>query len=327
MTTRLHRRAALAGLSAAALAATLAPLPAGADNFPSKPVTLVVPFPAGGGGDFTARMVGAALAERLGVPVNVENKPGGDGVIGASAVAQAAPDGYSLLFATPSPLNYAPAIHRSKPPYDPVTDFRAVSTLSSFVFAFCVNADLPVTTLAEFVDYAQAHPGEVSYGTGDATSIIAMEQFTRAAGIDLLHIPYSGSAAAEADLVANRIQGMFLTPSTIGKLSDRVKPLAVLYPERSAIVPELPTFQELGYAAVDLLPWSGFFTTGGAPDEAVGVMSEALRDVLADPELVAKFASLGMEVEGSTPEVLAQILTEQVKIWRDMVDAAGIATD
>ncbi|MFV0383139.1 Bug family tripartite tricarboxylate transporter substrate binding protein [Paracoccus sp. (in: a-proteobacteria)] len=327
MTEQINRREILAGLGVAGLAGALAPLPAWAESFPSKPVTLVVPFSAGGGGDFAVRLVGTALAKNLGVPVNVENKPGGEGVIGATAVARAKPDGYTVLFATPTSMNYAPAIHRTRPPYDPTKDFRAVSTFASFVFTLCVNAELPVTTLAEFVAYAKENPGDVSYGTGDATSIIAFEQFARAAGIELLHIPYNGTAEAEADLVANRIQCMFLSTSGVKKLGDAIRPLAALYPERTEIVPDVPTFKELGYGAVDLLPWSGFFTTGGAPDEAVNGMSAALQQVLAEPELVAKFAEFGNVVEGSAPEVLDQVLAEQLQVWRDMVDAAGIATD
>ncbi|MCB1360689.1 MAG: tripartite tricarboxylate transporter substrate binding protein [Rhodobacter sp.] len=325
--TTIHRRTLLATLGAAGLAATLAPGVSLAQAFPSQPVSIVVPFPAGGGGDFAARMVADKLAVQLGVPVNVINRPGGDGVIGASEVAHATPDGYTLLMATPSPMAYVPAIHRTNPPYDPLTDFRAVSTFASYVFVFAVNSDLPVTDLAGFVDYVHAHPGEVNYGTGDSTSIIAMAQFAQGADLDMVHIPYNGSADAQADLVANRIQGMFLTFDGLSRLGDAVRPLAVLYPERSSLVPDMPTFQELGYAGVDLLPWSGFFTTGGAPDEVVNAMSGALQTVLADPELVSRFEAFGNSVAGSPPEVLNDILVQQLAVWRHMVDVAGIETD
>ena len=327
MMKSISRRAFVAGLGAVGLSTSLMSGTSFAETFPSKPVNIVVPFPAGGGGDSAVRLVSKALSEKLKVPVNVLNKPGGDGVIGGTAVARAEPDGYTLLFATPTAMNYAPAIHRTKPAYDPVKDFKPVSTFASYAFVFSVNSKLPVKTLAEFVDYVHKHPGEVNYGTGDATSIIAISQFAQAAKLDMVHIPYNGGAEAEADLAANRIQAMFLTLSSIKRFGDGVNQLAVLYPERAKVVPDLPTFKELGYASVNLLPWSGFFTTAGAPDDVVNNMSLALREVLREPKLVAIFEKFGNSIAGSEPAVLAKILDEQLVVWRHMVGVAGIKTD
>ncbi|WP_323034469.1 tripartite tricarboxylate transporter substrate binding protein [Pararhodobacter sp.] len=325
--TTLKRRTTLAGFVALTAALTLPGVTLADEAFPAKPVTIVVPFAAGGGGDFAARMVAASLQEHLGVPVNVLNRPGGDGVIGATAVATAEPDGYTLLMATPSPMNYAPAIHRTNPPYDPIADFRPVSSFGPYVFEFVVNSELPVTTLDEFVAYVRAHPGEVNYATGDSTAIVATAQFAEAAGLDMVHIPYSGSGAALPDLAANRVQAMFLTLSAIRQLEDKVRPLAVLFPERTHIDPDLPTFVELGYASVDLDPWSGFFTTAGAPDDVVNQMSEALNVVLSQPELVERFATFGTILQPGTPEELGETLAYQLGVWRRMVDLIGIPTD
>lgn len=314
-------------LIAAAALATLAPASFAQSDFPSKSLRLVVPFPAGGAGDTMARIIATPLAQALGQSVVVDNKPGADGLLGANEVARSAPDGYTLLMATASPIVYVPSVHITKPPYDPIRDFAPVTHFTSFTYVFAVHESVPAKTMEEFIAYVRKNPGKVSYGTGDATSILTMAQFAQAAKLDMVHIPYKGGAAATTDLMAGRVHAMILTPADVDKFQGKLTPLVVLLPKRSPIVPNVPTFAELGMPQVNVLPWSGIFVAGKTPRAIVDKLSQELNAVFKRPELVAQFRKFGMGLEGSTPEALAEIVKTQLAVWREGVKLAKIPTD
>jgi tripartite-type tricarboxylate transporter receptor subunit TctC len=296
-------------------------------DYPSRPITIVMPFTAGGAGDILIRAIAQELKSELNQSVVVENVTGAGGEIAAGQVARSAPDGYRMLFATAGPLNYAPSVHLTKPPYDPIKDFSPVTTLGVYSAVLAVHESVPARNLKELVAHAKANPNKLAYGTSNSTGIVTMVQLTNAAGIEMLHIPYKGEAQALPDLLAGRIHLMILSPQVLEQLQGKAKPVVVFGPHRVSGFPDVRTVTEEGFAGINVVQWLGFVMPGGTPKAIVQRMSQALNTVFGKPEIKKRAESSGTVIGGSTPEQMAELIKTQLDAWRAAVKAANIPTD
>jgi tripartite-type tricarboxylate transporter receptor subunit TctC len=312
------------------LACLLMVLPAAAasaQTYPSKPVRLIVTFAPGGGADFVARAIAPGLSEALGQPVVVDNKAGANGVVGADAAAKAAPDGYTLLLGTAGTLAVAP--HLGEPlPFDPLRDLIPVSLVATSAFAITVNKAVPVDTLAALVAYAKAHPDKLNYGssgTGGAPHLAA-ELFCSMAGVQMTHVPYRGLAPAIADLISGQIQVLFADVSLVAShvKSGALRGLAVTGANRSTVLPDLPPVAEAGVPGYSAGTWYGIFLPAGTPAVIVTRVAEALKKVMASPELKATLAAQGVDAAWDTPEQFATFVREDSDKWRALIRKADI---
>ena len=311
-----------------AAAATTAPLQAYSQSgFPSKPIRVLVPFPPGGGGDISVRLVAKSLATALGVPIIVDNKPGADGAIAAAELMRSSPDGHTIMFGSPSALLFVPLTHLTKPPYDTLKDFEPISHFLSFTYFLYVNDAVPASTMDEFLAYVRRNPGKIAYGTGDSTQIIALAQLSQQAKLDMINVPYKGTSQALQDFVGGRIQVMVSGIETIETTKGKAKPLAVLLPKRSALRSDVPTFAEAGLRQVNLRPWTGFFAPANTPKNVLERLSSQMALVFKQPELQEFFSSRGSILESSTPEAMRDILIEQIPVWRDAIKFAKVPTE
>ncbi len=324
----LQRRSFTLGTIASALSGVVLPRGASAQTaaFPHRPLRIVVSFAAGGGSDISARLLAKPLSEALGQPVIVDNKPGGDGVIAGTEVAKALPDGHTLFLATASPITYIPAVQLTKPPYDPLKDFAAVTHFVSYTYVLVVHESVPARSFAEFAAYAKANPGKLAYGAANATTQLALAQMAQANKLDMTHVPYKGESLALPDLRAGRIHAMFVAPNMIDLLEGKVKPVAVLGDKRSALLPDVPTFAEVGVPGVNILPWSGIFTTGGTPAPIVERLSTELNTIFRMPDIQARLNQAGSVLQGSTPAYLTELVKSQFTNWKAAVKLANIPT-
>ena len=300
-------------------------LPAHAQTYPNKPIRLIVPFPAGGAADLAARTVMQALSQGLGQPVIIDNRGGADGAIAGNAVISAAPDGYTILFATTTGLNAAPTL-RKQPPYDPVTAFTPVSLVGRFGFFLFVHESVPAKNVPEFLNYVRANPGKINYGTGNGTSILATAQLALIEKLDIAHIPYKGDAPATADLIAGRVQMMIGTPgSAMPQVREgRVRVLATLLANRSSLAPEAPTTVEAGLGKLTISPWAGLFGPAGLPREVVDRLAREMKVVAARKDVREALDRIAFDLQSSTPEEMAAILKEQLEVWKKTVQEVGM---
>jgi tripartite-type tricarboxylate transporter receptor subunit TctC len=299
-----------------------------AAQYPSKPIRLVVPFPPGGAADLAARVVVQPLSQGLGQPIIIENKSGADGAIAGDAVLRAAPDGYTLLFATNTGLCAAPTL-RKNPPYDPIADFTPVSMIGKFGFFLFVHADVPAKTVPELLAYVRANPGKLNYGTGNSTSIIATAQLAQLEKLDMVHVPYKGDAPVTIDLVAGRVQMVFATPGSAlpHAKEGRLRVLATLLPNRSALIPEAPTMAEVGLTKLSIASWAGLFGPAKLPREIVDRLAREMKTVMARADVREQLGRYAFEGESSSPEELGAFLKEQLGVWRQTIKDTGIQPD
>ena len=297
----------------------------GAQPYPNKPIRMVVPFPAGGAADLAARTVTQALSQVLGQAVVIDNRGGADGAIAGDVVVRAAPDGYTILFATTTGLNAAPTM-RKQPPYDPIKDFTPVSLVGKFGFFLFVHESVPARTVPEFLAYVRANPGKLNYGTGNGTSILTTAQLALAERLDMLHVPYKGDAPATADLIAGRVQMMIGTPgSALPQVKEgRLRVLATLLPNRSPLAPETPTATEAGLGKLTITPWAGLFGPPKLPAEVVERLGAAMKTVAGRTEVREALDRIAFQLQSSTPLELADLLKAQLAIWRKTVQEVGI---
>ena len=300
-------------------------LPAYAQTYPNKPIRMIVPFPAGGAADLAARTVMQALSQGLGQPVIIDNRGGADGAIAGNAVISAAPDGYTILFATTTGLNAAPTL-RKQPPYDPVTAFTPVSLVGRFGFFLFIHESVPAKNVPEFLNYVRANPGKINYGTGNGTSILATAQLALIEKLDIAHIPYKGDAPATADLIAGRVQMMIGTPgSAMPQVREgRVRVLATLLANRSSLAPEAPTTVEAGLGKLTISPWAGLFGPAGLPREVVDRLAREMKVVAARKDVREALDRIAFDLQSSTPEEMAAILKEQLEVWKKTVQEVGM---
>ena len=294
-----------------------------AQSYPSKPIRFVVGFPPGGSADPTARIVGAALAESLGQPVVVENRPGGDSAIGAEYVSRQAPDGYTLFFGSNSAMTAAVALKKA-PLYDPLKDFSPIGLVGRATFFFDVPATEPAKTLQEFISYARANPGKLNYGTGNPLSILSNVQIMNAAGIEMVHVPYKGEGPLTPDLVAGRVQSAILSnPAGIELVkSGRLRALAVLADQRSGLLPDVPTFAEAGLPQITVRQWAGVYGPAKLPREIVERLNKEVTAVVKRPDVVAKMQTYGYAAESSTPERMWEINRDDLALWKKLIAEA-----
>lgn len=321
MASLLRRTLLACGLSLA--------LPLAAQTWPSKPVRLIVPFPAGGATDILARALSQELGRKLGQSVVVDNKPGAGGTIGALAGAQAAPDGYTLLLTTSSTHSIGPAIN-PKIPYNAETDFTPIAYVASSPQVILVPLSSPAKNLKEFIEYARQNPGRLNYASsGNGTiSNLSTEIFKAQSGTFLVHIPYRGTGLSIADLVSGKVDVLFdSVVSGMPHVRDgKLRALAVTSLKRSALVPELPAVAELlpGFESVT---WFGVYGPRGLPPEIVNRVNQAVNAALAEADLKDRFARLGAETTGGTPQAFAAVVRAESAKWKKVITERKITAD
>ena len=297
-----------------------------AQSFPSHPVKIIVAFPPGGSTDITARLVAPKLAEMWKQPVVVENKPGAGANIGTDYVAKSAPDGHTLLLATTA-LAASAAVY-DKLPYDPFRDLAPVLFVSSIPNLLVVNPALPASTPREFVQYAKANPGKLSYASpGPATGQrLAFELIKQTAGIDFLHVPYKGGAPAGQAVMAGEVQAMIvnLVEALPQVKAGRMKAIAVTTAKRSPMLPEVPTLAETVTPGLDVSVWQGLLATGGTPKDAVARINKDFAAVLALPDVREKLAGMGMDIAPGTSAEFEQFLRAEIAQWKRVAQGANI---
>jgi tripartite-type tricarboxylate transporter receptor subunit TctC len=298
-----------------------------ADDFPSRAITFVAVFGAGSASDTICRIIADQLSVELKQSVVVEPRPGADGALAATYVARAAPDGYTLLLATNSPLSADPFLIKTS--YDPIKDFTPVTRVGSFTLMIVVNPNVPIHSLAEMVSYAKANPGKLSFASGNTAGIVAVATINHWAGTDILHVPYKTTPPALQDVMAGRVSMMladFTTASPHVK-SGALRAIAVSRIKRSSLFPDLPTIDESGLTGFNLDTWAGFVAPAKTPPAVVTRLNVALRKVIDQPDVQAKFRNVGFEGFSSTPEELGDYIKVQLGIWGKMIRAAGIGVE
>ncbi len=317
-------------LQAMAAALCVAASPAAlADSFPTKPIRLIVPFPAGGATDLFARTLSQKMGEKLGTTLIVDNKPGAGGAIGSDAAAKASPDGYTLLLATTSTHSIGPAIY-SKLPYDTVRDFTPIVHVGDAPSIMLVPNNSPAKTVQEWIDYAKKNPGKLNYGSSGNGTIVQLtaELFQSQAGISVQHIPYKGTALAIPDLISGKIDVLFdALPTGMPHVRNgRLRALGVTSLKRSPLAPDLPPI-------ADTLPgfesntWFGLYGPKGMPADLVTRINAAANQSLTDPEVRAKLAQLGISPATSTPAQFASMVAEDAAKWKKIIVDRKITGD
>lgn len=315
-------------LLAAATIMVAAAAPASAQqSYPNRPVQLVVPVPPGGAADFIARTVSAKLADALGQPVVINNQGGAGGTIASRGVAKAEPDGYTLLLNSITTHGIGPHLSATLP-YDPVTDFVPVILLAKLPLIMTITASLPAKTVQDVVQLAKAQPGQLAFassGNGGAPHL-AGELFKTITGTDLLHVPYRGSGPAVVDVVAGRIAIMFdAAPSLLPFVTaDKLRPLAAASTDRHRLLPDVPTFAEIGYGGMDISLWYGIAAPARTPQAIVQRLNGELVKILDMPDVRRSFAQQGAEAAGGSPEQFERFMHEESARWRVVVKQAGI---
>ncbi|MFG1359772.1 Bug family tripartite tricarboxylate transporter substrate binding protein [Xanthobacter pseudotagetidis] len=316
--------AALAALAAAPLLASATPA-AAQEAYPSRPIRFVVPFSAGSATDTLARVLGEKVSSILGQPVVVENLPGATGQIAASNVARSAPDGYSVLITSNSTHASNQALYK-KLSYDHIKDFEPVTTLGTITLALVVNPSVPAATTQDFVAYAKANPGKLSFGAGSTSSRLAVEMLKTGAGVDILYVPYKSNPQAVSDLLGGQIQVMFADISTTlpQARAGKLKALGVSSAERSKLAPELPTMREAGIAGYELTAWFAAFVPAKTPAPVIATLNKAMVQAMGDQSVQTALLNAGIEPNSSTPEGLAKLVAAETKKWAEITKAAGI---
>jgi tripartite-type tricarboxylate transporter receptor subunit TctC len=323
--SRILVRAVLAGLVVLGLG--FAQRQASAETrYPSKAVRIVLPFAAGGVADITARVIAEKLGAKLDGRFFVENQPGAGGIAAARTVIASAPDGHTLAL-----LSNGTAISVSlfaSLPYDPLKDFTPISSLGYFDFVFATNADSEFKTLADFVAAAKAKPGALNVGTINigSTQNLSAELFKTAAGIDFTIVPYRGTPEVLVSTMQGNLALMIDSYSSLkGNLAEnKLRALASSGPVRSESTPDIPTLQEAGVANYDVISWNALFAPAGTPPEIVKTLNQALREILAEPDVKKRLLELGIEARASTPEEISVRLKADIGKWRKVIEKAGI---
>ncbi|MGX9964096.1 Bug family tripartite tricarboxylate transporter substrate binding protein [Roseomonas sp. F4] len=329
MPTPRFRRALLGalGLLAATLPATLAG--AQAQDYPQRPIRLIVPFLAGAGTDLSARTAAEALTARLGRPVVVENRAGAGGTIGSALVAQAAPDGYTLLWGEAGGVTIQPILQRN-PPYAQ-SDFTYIAKFAETGMTYVVSSDVPVRSIAELQHYAAANPGRLRYGssgTGTSTQLSTV-LFLNTIGARMEHVPYGGVAGMVSDLVAGRIEFGLFTPAAVGALrgSDRIRILGISAPARHPSLPDVPTAREAGIAGAEITTWYGMLAPARLPPAIRQRLQAEIAAIAADPAVVERIRRINLEVAPVIGEAFEALVARETEVWRGIIRAEGIVAE
>ena len=314
-------------VSMAALGVAITSLHAGAQaTYPNKPIKIIAPVQPGGGVDLVARQTGDGLSKALGQPVVVENQSGGGGVVGSQATARAAPDGYTLMVGYVGTHGTNPAVR--KLPYDAIKDFTPVAMVGGTPNVLVVPPSVPAATLRDFIAYAKANPGKLSYGSSGPGTLthLAMEQLKVTAGLDIVHVPYRGIGPAFADILGGQTQAML--PGLAAALphikAGKVKPLAVTGNKRHPLVPDVPTFDELGFAGFDGVQWYGIVGPANLPSPIVTRLNDEINRMLASPDFRERLSSEALEPMPMTPEQFGRYIRDDVSRWSNLAKERGI---
>ncbi|QBY55331.1 tripartite tricarboxylate transporter substrate binding protein (plasmid) [Cupriavidus oxalaticus] len=300
---------------------------AASDAYPDKPIRIVVPYTPGGFNDTLARTVGEKLTKLWKQPVVVDNRPGGNTLIGNSMVAKAAPDGYTLLI-TPLPFAALPALYGTKLPYNATKDFSPVIWAASTQNVLVARNDLGLATVKDIVDFAKKNPGKLNYGsTGSGSSNhLSMELFEKMTGTKLTHVPYKGSGPAVLALLGGEIDVLFDNlPNVMNQIrAGKFKPVAVTGLQQSTLLPDVPTVAESGVPGYEVNVWFGIQAPAGTPKEVVQKLNQEIAKALADPEIMKRFREQGVEVVGSSPTKFATLVEAEIQKWGSVVRDANV---
>ena len=315
-------------LITAGLAALLL-LPAAATGlaqpYPSKPIKFVIPFGPGSASDTLARIAGQELSVLTGQPVITIHKPGADGAISATEVKRSAPDGYTLLFGTNSPLAVVPNM-RKEPPYDVMTDFTPITFLGDNTFFIVVHPSVPAKSMAELVAHAKANPGKLNYVSANTYALVATGMIAERNGIQMQSIPYKSEPDAIPDLLSGRVQVMNATVTTTGShiKAGTLRVLATTFHQRSPLMPNVPSFPEAGQEKLPIGPWFALLGPAGMPNDIVDYLNKAMVKVLAKKEVRDQMALQGFIARSSSPAELKTYMAEQIAVWKSALKNAGI---
>jgi tripartite-type tricarboxylate transporter receptor subunit TctC len=314
-------------------AAILGGMPASglAETYPDRAVHWIVPYPPGSGTDVVARLLGERLAQSLGKPVVIDNKPGAGAAIGVEALAKSAPDGYTIGMADTGPLAINPALY-PKLGYDPVKSFAPITNIAMLPFLLVVNPSLPAKSVQELIAIAKEKPGQINYASvGNGSSVhLATEVFKKMAGIDMTHIPYKGSAPALQDLLGGQVSVMFvnLLSSQAYLKEGTLRPLAVAPAKRVSALPDLPTVAEAGVPGYDFISWFGLLAPAGTPQPVVQRLNSEIVRILKDPDMRARLIEQGgLEPVGSSPQEFASLIASEMTHWAEIVRNTGARVD
>jgi tripartite-type tricarboxylate transporter receptor subunit TctC len=299
-----------------------------AEDYPTRPIAITAVFGPASASDTICRIIADPLSKALGQPVVVEDRPGADGALAALYVHHQPADGYNILMATNSPLSADPFLHKDVN-YDPVTDFAPITRVGSFTLMLVIDPKLPIHSLKELVAYAKAHPGTLSFASGNTAGIVAGDTLANWAGISMLHVPYKSTPPALEDIMGGRVSMMFadFTTAMPHVAAGTLRALAVTRIKRSSLFPELPTMDEAGITGFNLDAWAGLVAPAGTPPEIVAKLNGALRKIIDSPDVQAKFKNVGFEGFSSTPEELGDFIKVQLGVWGKMVKDANIQSD
>ncbi len=299
-----------------------------AQAWPIKPVRVIIPYPPGGGAEAAARFLANHFTQALGQPFVIDNRPGGNTVIGAEAAAKAAPDGYTLFITGGSTMSVQPYVFAGKLPYDPLGDFAPVSMVSRFPFFLVVPASLPAKSLAELVALVKAKPGQLSYASNGSGSIahLGMEMLKLGTGMDLLHVPYKGFAPALPDLLSGRVTVMMADLAPIGAQlkAGNLRVLGATSRERTAFMPEAPTIAELGLPGYEIDVWFALYAPAKTPADIVARLNAEARKYLGSAEAKEAYGKVGHEPAPSTPEAVRARIASEQKVFAKAVKEAGV---
>lgn len=297
-----------------------------AQDYPQRPIRLIVTFAAGGSSDVLARAVAKAMSEGLGQAVVIENRPGAGGSIGTESVARAAPDGYTLLFGTIGTHGIGPALHKNLR-YDPIKDFTPVGLLHKLPNVLIVHPSIPANNLRELIDYARSRPGQLTFASAGNGSVshLTGELLKTAANIDIVHVPYRGGGAAMPDLISGQVSMMLETiPNALQSArAGLVRALGVTTPARSAAAPDLPTLAESGLNGFDVSSWTGLFVPADTPTSIVKRLNAETIRIIKDPAYLDQLKKMGTDAATSTPEAFGAFVQQEIANWTAVVRRSG----
>jgi tripartite-type tricarboxylate transporter receptor subunit TctC len=315
--------------TALALVFTLAACGTQAQDWPDRPIRLIVPFPAGSSADVISRLLVQSLNERLGQQVVIENRPGASGSIGADITAKATPDGYTMGMITGSTHAVAPALG-TKLPYDTIKDFKPISMVGAAPYVLVIYPGLPAKSVKELVELAKSKPGQLNYGSAGLASLahLASAQFATEMGIELTHVPYKSSAQSVIDIVTGRLDMQIATiaPVMANIRAGQLQALATTARKRPSALPELPTMQEAGVPNYDVALWLAFAMPAATPDAIVARLNKEMTAILSAPDMQSQIRQRGFEPEPGPPDAVTARIRTETESWRKLVEKTGIKT-
>jgi len=295
-----------------------------AAQYPSKPIRILVPFGAGSSTDIVMRILAQPLGQSLGQPVVVENKPGADGAIAAAEVAKAPADGHTMMIGTNSPMSAGP--HLRKVPYDAIRDFTPITLVGNYTFFVLVHPSVPARTLQELIAYAKANPGKLNYATGNTSGIVMTAMLTSQAGMELVHVPYKSEPPAITDLLSGNVQVMISSYATVAPFmrDNKLRPLVTTLPNRSPLMPEVPSIVEVGFPKFSVSPWAGMFGPARMPKEVTERLNREFNALIKRADVREALLKQAFDPKGSSVDEFNAYVKDQYDIWGRAIRDAGI---